>query len=470
MSEPKNKKTANELEMKERSDNMDRKIIEKRKKEDMDDILENKLKEEKKRQQEIKEVLKKKASRKIKIIEKNMVKSQEKICQPENVKELPELVKAIYPDCKEFCVIGDGACCLNCLAAWILLDPTQGPVLGRDMNTHIAEYRPYYRNKLAFPLTITKAGGLREVFEAGDEDKFFDTLVSSPEASYMWRESHDLIALANFTNMEVEVVVYDQETKLVEEPTQQYKPDPEFPWNKDDANAPNDNHYPKMKLINYENCHFNLIVREDHPLVSPSIHPNTHVSKDTHTNDTSETVVEMKGKKEIKVTEKFLCKKCVNTFKNNHELNKHLKNNHKDDYITMLEHKLNETKKYRDVVINEKKVSDDEIHRLTEDLEKLKIENKELKTLSKANKSTVKKSPGDIYDRQDEEEFDSEQQIFQGKHKGFRRTGPQVQPIQIFDCTECEHSTSNKIKLDEHIQRHREKTFKLQKMWGVIQL
>ena len=76
------------------------------------------------------------------------------------------------------------------------------------------------------------------------------------------------------------------------------------------------------------------------------------------------------------------------------------------------------------------------------------------------NKNTfaVKKTPGDMYDRQDEdsEEFDSEKEVLHGKHKGFRRNGPQVQPTQMFDCTECEHSTKDKKKLDEHVKRHKE--------------
>ena len=42
ISEPKKKKTAYELEMKERSDNMDSKILEKRKKDEMEDILNKK--------------------------------------------------------------------------------------------------------------------------------------------------------------------------------------------------------------------------------------------------------------------------------------------------------------------------------------------------------------------------------------------------------------------------------------------
>ena len=60
ISEPKKKKTAYELEMKERSDHMDSKILEKKKKDEMEDISNKKLIEEKKRQQEIKESLDKK--------------------------------------------------------------------------------------------------------------------------------------------------------------------------------------------------------------------------------------------------------------------------------------------------------------------------------------------------------------------------------------------------------------------------
>ena len=101
---------------------------------------------------------------------------------PDNVKELPPLVKCKYPDSKEFCVVGDVACCLNCLAAGISLDPSQGPALGRDFNTHIAEYRPYYKERLVFPLTITIGGEKRVIFEKGEEDKFFDTLVSCQES------------------------------------------------------------------------------------------------------------------------------------------------------------------------------------------------------------------------------------------------------------------------------------------------
>ena len=103
---------------------------------------------------------------------------------PANVKELPICVRQIYKNSVQFCVPGDGACCLNCLAAWILLDVSQGPQLARDLNTHLAEYREYYVQKLVFPLTIIIAGGEQKMFKKGEENDFFDMLVTSPEASF----------------------------------------------------------------------------------------------------------------------------------------------------------------------------------------------------------------------------------------------------------------------------------------------
>ena len=180
--------------------------------------------------------------------------------------ELPPEVRHMYDDSKEYHVSGDGACCLNCLAAWIYLNVKEGPALSRDLNTHMGEYREYYKDKISFPLTITLAGGERRIFDVGEEDIFFDTLVASPDVTYMWRGCADLIAIANLTKMDIEVVVYDQTIKVVELPTQQYKPDPKFPWREEDVNALRNNNYEKIRLLNYKNTHFNLILQEGHPL------------------------------------------------------------------------------------------------------------------------------------------------------------------------------------------------------------
>ena len=284
MSEPKKKKLAEEEEMKLRSEQMDRKIIEKIKREELEEMLSKKALEENKRRAEEESALEKKRIKKQKEKEKSKQQSTcDTVYQQSNVKELPNGVKCMYPDSLEYCVAGDGACCLKCLAAWIYLDSSQGPLLGRDLNTHLAEYRPYYREKIVFPLTITVAGGQRKTFDIGEENDFFDYLVESPQASFIWRESADMIGLTNFTQMEIEVVVYNQITDKVEE-TQVYNPD--FCWSNGDANAPNRNKYPKMRLINYKNVHFNLILHKNYPLLSTKLNASDTTSTNTHNPNT----------------------------------------------------------------------------------------------------------------------------------------------------------------------------------------
>ena len=79
ISEPKKKKTAYDQEMKERSDNMDKKILEKRKKEEMNEILERTKSEEKKTQQENKQEQEKKRKTRDKNANFNVTKNSNKV-------------------------------------------------------------------------------------------------------------------------------------------------------------------------------------------------------------------------------------------------------------------------------------------------------------------------------------------------------------------------------------------------------
>ena len=77
-----------------------------------------------------------------------------------DVKELPPSGKYFHPNCLEFIVPGNWACFLNCLAAFIYLNPQEGPALGKDLNTHIATYRPEYLKRLSFPRSVTVGNGI----------------------------------------------------------------------------------------------------------------------------------------------------------------------------------------------------------------------------------------------------------------------------------------------------------------------
>ena len=62
----------------------------------------------------------------------------------------------------------------------------------------------------------------------------------------------------------------------------------------------------------------------------------------------------------------------------------------------------------------------------------------------------MKKTPGDSYDLDDKEEFDSEREILKGKQNGYRRSGPQVQASQIFKYTQCQYQLKDKKSLEKH--------------------
>ena len=109
-----------------------------------------------------------------------------------------------------------------------------------------------------------------------------------------------------------------------------------------------------------------------------------------------------------------------------------MKGEHKDEYISFIETKLQESEKYNEAVIKEKKEHNMEIHRLVENLEKMKIENKELKTVTKGINVTAKKTQGDVNDKEDNDDLDSEKEIVWGKNNGFRRNSPQSNSSQVF--------------------------------------
>ena len=111
----------------------------------------------------------------------------------------------------------------------------------------------------------------------------------------------------------------------------------------------------------------------------------------------------------------------------------------------------------------EKKQYMDQIQTLVKDLEKAKIEIKELLTVKGGKNIKITKSPGDKYDNKDVVELDSEQEILKGKTLGFRRDGPQVQSTEIFKCPECGVSLKDKIRLEEHVKRHKDLRMKCKK-------
>ena len=183
-----------------------------------------------------------------------------------NLRELPVSVKSLVEDkSEEYVVKGDGPCLLRTAAAHIEGNEDNGPIMGRNLNTHLSEYRPYYKDKIGdFPIEVTiGVNGESKVFEPFES--YFDWLQESKKAAYMWRNGVDMIALSNMTHMDIDVVVYEKGSKpelFV------FKPDPEFPWEEDDKMKPIDGNVKqgKMTVLNWKNVHYNLIVGPNHML------------------------------------------------------------------------------------------------------------------------------------------------------------------------------------------------------------
>ena len=95
----------------------------------------------------------------------------------------------------------------------------------------------------------------------------------------MWRNGFDIQALTDMINISIEVTLFDPKTNLVEN-VQTFVPSPNFPWKENYSMKPNIHKYKRnmIKLLNYKNQHFNLIVGEDDEIVNMLV-PKKKVSQ-----------------------------------------------------------------------------------------------------------------------------------------------------------------------------------------------
>ena len=204
------------------------------------------------------------------IIVDDTVKKQEHVQKKRdpNLRELPEIVKPLVKKgSEEYIVKGDGSCMVRTTAANITGDEDNGPQLGRDLNTHLSNYREVYKEKISadFPLTIT-IGVKGETKQFNTSDEYFDWLQESKEAAFKWNTCVDVIAITNMTQLDIDVIVHEEGKKPI---MNKFKPDPLFPWRVDDKMAPtfeNKEVRGKMTILNWKNTHFNLIVGPEHML------------------------------------------------------------------------------------------------------------------------------------------------------------------------------------------------------------
>ena len=85
----------------------------------------------------------------------------------------------------------------------------------KNLNTHIAYNRDYYLNKIEadFPMTLTiGTKGETKTFDNGEENDFFDWLLQSKKAIYLWRGCVDVMAIAVMFQMDIDCIIYSEGT------------------------------------------------------------------------------------------------------------------------------------------------------------------------------------------------------------------------------------------------------------------
>ena len=113
-------------------------------------------------------------------------------------RDLPNIIKPLVEEkSMEFVVKGDGPCFIRTTGAHIFGDEDEAPQLARDLNTHKAEYRQTYEEKISADFRMLVTIGIHgETKQFATSTEYFDWLQDSRKAAYMWRGCVDVIAMA----------------------------------------------------------------------------------------------------------------------------------------------------------------------------------------------------------------------------------------------------------------------------------
>ena len=450
-----------------RSEMQDKKVLEKQRKQDEkeDQIRLHKLSVEQKKKEEEKERIegerleRKKRKASIKQQKKIMKRKLDKF--PSNISELPENVKHLVDEGDlQLQIPPDGACAPSAGAAHFFKDPKYGPHLRMLMNNHVYERWDYYKEKFSFPL-VRKIGvrGDSVKFEDGEEEKFRQFL-RTERSAFLWSDSQDLHIMSNLYQMRIKVIT----TKGPQDshPTVNWiGPAPELTAYK----LLREGAVPDMKLLHYDELHYNLIISKDDEIAKfgslsqwLGIGENEnsveeHV-KEQNENSEEKTVTEsyemrheiMENKdKKIKDLEKELkektkelkevietleninefepvknrkrgpqveslknmqneynCRICSTLLESQENFNIHMKNHKEKENQLLKELKASQTSKTK--IENEYFSCEKELRIKTEELEKLKIENKDLRTIIELKKQLKQRADDDMNMEVEEED------------------------------------------------------------------
>ena len=251
-------------------------------------------------------------------------KNNENVIIHEMFAPLPNVVLCTLPEHKDSIlrpVLGDGTCCMRCIAVHLEMNEDEGPKLSKQYNNFLSKNREYASKFVSFPKTITIStpNGKKEVtFEDTEEEKtrYFDFL-DTDEAIHVWREGEDMLGLATFFNIQLEVVVIKRSGE-VELPVNTYGPDGDYEQTQEKKS--------KITLLNSAD-HFNLIIKQQNDQPKPKY-------KIAETQENALPII----------STEFKCKFCEKTGISNEQIENHIEQIHSNEIIRELRAELSKLK------------------------------------------------------------------------------------------------------------------------------
>ena len=462
--------------IKERSDQMDAKVIEKQKSTEIEDFLrkrkedidDKKRKEEekiiaardtnRKRKQSLKDSRRRNNKKKNKVLENNS-----KYTVP-NIREIPSNCKHLVKDNDVLYVVpGDGCCGPNCGAAHLFKDEVYGPKLRRKMNKFAAEHfndgrYKYIANCSPENPFIRKLGGKEIIFT--DQEKLIRFLNESEEAAFMWTENEDLAILSDLYQLNIKIITTNRNGNVTEN---WIYPDPELKKFSELQNVKIED----MVLIHENDYHFNLVVDKNSDLaqlgslsfrfnvgpmlvIEEDIVKNEEEEKESIKDDFAEL---LKVKKELQKCQKSKANieeeymKCAKELKLKTEQVVKLTSEVKDlQEIVKLRMEMKEN------VVKENPQNKTEHIEDDVDSTTCKFQSKSNSNLEKhMNKEHVMNCTecGKLF--HDENDLQEHKKSHSLKHIRFSQYTSQQIEEEEFNCEECDFQTNNRYHLQKHI-------------------
>ena len=252
-----------------RSKYMDDKIIAKEKK-NMEEEMKyqaRKALEDKKKADEIAMNKVKMMAKKQKL--KNVRKKKNKkqiIHSIPNLKEVPKnCAHLVGKDYVVYQIPGDGACAPNCGAAFLFEDEVFGHKLRKNMNNFFADhfYEKYQYISQCSPGHPFERQVKGQIIKFTDPEDLIKYLKTSEDANYMWSDSEDLAVLSDMYQMRIKIITTKGEKD--ENPTENWiYPDKNLEKDAEIRNVD----IQDMILLHTNDVHFDLIVPKESKLAT----------------------------------------------------------------------------------------------------------------------------------------------------------------------------------------------------------